>query len=147
MERFACPSPDFRGRYRCIDDRSLCDGFFDCPSREDENPEMCLFYKTVRRQFVIRNLIGALCSRNFQNVKLRLDFFETRDNSSCEVNCNLLTDCWNTALINLIVPPLGFYVKSNFCELKRSKYVIFAKFRDSEFWNWVNLELKIAQIY
>ena len=47
MERFACPSPDFRGRYRCIDDRSLCDGFFDCPSREDENPEMCLFYKTV----------------------------------------------------------------------------------------------------
>ena len=48
MERFACPSPDFRGRYRCIDDRSLCDGFFDCPSREDENPEMCLFYKTVR---------------------------------------------------------------------------------------------------
>ena len=59
MERFACPSPDFRGRYRCIDDRSLCDGFFDCPSREDENPEMCLFYKTVRRQFVIRNLIGV----------------------------------------------------------------------------------------
>ena len=50
MERFACPSPDFRGRYRCIDDRSLCDGFFDCPSREDENPEMCLFYKTVRKQ-------------------------------------------------------------------------------------------------
>ena len=47
MERFACPSPDFRGRYRCIDDRSLCDGFFDCPSREDENPDMCLFYKTV----------------------------------------------------------------------------------------------------
>ena len=52
MERFACPSPDFRGRYRCIDDRSLCDGFFDCPSREDENPEMCLFYKTVRRHRV-----------------------------------------------------------------------------------------------
>ena len=47
MERFACPSPDFRGRYRCIDDRSLCDGFFDCPAREDENPDMCLFYKTV----------------------------------------------------------------------------------------------------
>jgi len=48
MERFACPSPDFRGRYRCIDDRSLCDGFFDCPSREDENPDMCLFYKTTK---------------------------------------------------------------------------------------------------
>ena len=49
MERFACPSPDFRGRYRCIDDRSLCDGFFDCPAREDENPDMCLFYKTVSK--------------------------------------------------------------------------------------------------
>ncbi len=47
MERFACPTPDFRGRYRCIDDRALCDGFFDCPGREDENPEQCLFYKTV----------------------------------------------------------------------------------------------------
>jgi len=47
MERFACPSPDFRGRFRCIDDRSLCDGFFDCPGREDESPEQCLFYKTV----------------------------------------------------------------------------------------------------
>ena len=47
MERFACPSPDFRGRFRCIDDRSLCDGFFDCPGREDENPDQCLFYKTV----------------------------------------------------------------------------------------------------
>ena len=81
MERFACPTPDFRSRYvstmkihkqnsnysrkydifmvfsyykihfdryRCIDDRSLCDGFFDCPGQEDENPEQCLFYKTVR---------------------------------------------------------------------------------------------------
>ena len=35
-------------RYRCIDDRSLCDGFFDCPGQEDESPEQCLFYKTVR---------------------------------------------------------------------------------------------------
>ena len=47
MHRFACPTPDFRGRYRCIDDRQLCNGFFDCPGREDENPEQCLFYKTV----------------------------------------------------------------------------------------------------
>jgi len=52
MERFACPSPDFRGRYRCIDDRSLCDGFFDCPAREDENPDMCLFYKTVSLEYI-----------------------------------------------------------------------------------------------
>ena len=48
MERFACPTPDFRQRYRCIDDTSLCDGFFDCPGQEDENPDQCLFYKTVR---------------------------------------------------------------------------------------------------
>ena len=47
MERFACPTPDARARYRCIDDRSLCDGFFDCPNKEDENPGQCLFYKTV----------------------------------------------------------------------------------------------------
>ena len=53
MERFACPSPDFRGRYRCIDDRSLCDGFFDCPDREDENPDMCLFYKTVSVNYFV----------------------------------------------------------------------------------------------
>ena len=33
--------------YTKIDDRSLCDGFFDCPGQEDENPEQCLFYKTV----------------------------------------------------------------------------------------------------
>lgn len=47
MERFACPTPDFRGRYRCIDDRMLCNGFHECPNHEDENPDQCLFYKTV----------------------------------------------------------------------------------------------------
>lgn len=31
MERFACPTPDRQGRYRCIDDHVLCDGFVDCP--------------------------------------------------------------------------------------------------------------------
>ena len=46
-ERFACPRPDRRGRFRCIDDRSLCDGFYDCPGKEDESPEHCLFFKTV----------------------------------------------------------------------------------------------------
>lgn len=47
-ERFACPRPDRRGRFRCIDDRSLCDGFYDCPGKEDESPEQCLFYKTTK---------------------------------------------------------------------------------------------------
>ncbi|GLV31814.1 jelly belly [Carabus blaptoides fortunei] len=37
MERFACPTPDRQGRYRCIDDHVLCDGFIDCPAGEDED--------------------------------------------------------------------------------------------------------------
>lgn len=48
MERFACPSPDRMGRYRCIDDHVLCDGFIDCPQGEDEDRMSCMFYKTVR---------------------------------------------------------------------------------------------------
>ncbi|KAH7937741.1 hypothetical protein HPB49_015164 [Dermacentor silvarum] len=47
MERFACPSPDRMGRYRCIDDHVLCDGFIDCPQGEDEDRMSCMFYKTV----------------------------------------------------------------------------------------------------
>lgn len=47
MDRFACPSPDRQGRYRCIDDHGLCDGFIDCPNAEDEDRMSCMFYKTV----------------------------------------------------------------------------------------------------
>lgn len=47
MERFSCPSPDRMGRYRCIDDHVLCDGFIDCPNGEDEDRMSCMFYKTV----------------------------------------------------------------------------------------------------
>lgn len=47
MERFACPEPDRQGRYRCIDDHVLCDGFIDCPEGEDEERQACMFYKTV----------------------------------------------------------------------------------------------------
>ncbi|ETN60055.1 hypothetical protein AND_008336 [Anopheles darlingi] len=49
MERFACPTPDRQGRYRCIDDHVLCDGFIDCPEGEDEDRQACMFYKTVSR--------------------------------------------------------------------------------------------------
>ena len=48
MDRFACPSADTLGRYRCIADHSLCDGFIDCPKGEDEDRLSCMFYKTVR---------------------------------------------------------------------------------------------------
>ncbi|XP_057374217.1 uncharacterized protein LOC130695107 [Daphnia carinata] len=48
MERFACPTPDIVGRYRCIDDHVLCDGFIDCPGGEDEDGQACMFYKTMK---------------------------------------------------------------------------------------------------
>ncbi|GAB6022828.1 hypothetical protein CHUAL_006924 [Chamberlinius hualienensis] len=48
MERFACPTPDRMGRYRCIDDHVLCDGFIDCPNAEDEDRMACMFYKTTK---------------------------------------------------------------------------------------------------
>ena len=47
MERFACPTADYRGRYRCIDDHMLCNGYRDCPGSEDEDRKNCMFYKTV----------------------------------------------------------------------------------------------------
>ncbi|GIX85456.1 hypothetical protein CDAR_370381 [Caerostris darwini] len=47
LERFACPTPDRMGRYRCIDDHMLCDGFIDCAAAEDEDRMSCMFYKTV----------------------------------------------------------------------------------------------------
>lgn len=53
MERFACPSPDRQGRYRCIDDHVLCDGFIDCPDGEDEERQACMFYKTVSSIYTI----------------------------------------------------------------------------------------------
>lgn len=57
MERFACPTPDRQGRYRCIDDHVLCDGFIDCPEGEDEDRQACMFYKTVSHE---KNLMSFL---------------------------------------------------------------------------------------
>ncbi|XP_011871155.1 PREDICTED: uncharacterized protein LOC105563827 [Vollenhovia emeryi] len=48
MERFACPTADRMGRFHCIDDHVLCDGFIDCPSGEDEDRQACMFYKTTK---------------------------------------------------------------------------------------------------
>ena len=55
--------------------------------------------------------------------------------SKCEVKAWL---CWNL----IILPPLRFYVKSNFGKFKQSKNVIFGIFRDSELWILVNLGLE-----
>lgn len=68
MERFACPTPDRQGRYRCIDDHVLCDGFIDCPEGADEDRQACMFYKTVSKLF-------------FLSIILRLDSI-LRDSSS-----------------------------------------------------------------
>ncbi|XP_012338802.1 uncharacterized protein LOC100869258 [Apis florea] len=56
MERFACPSADRMGRYHCIDDHALCDGFIDCPTGEDEDRQACMFYKTVSLQYFFNTL-------------------------------------------------------------------------------------------
>lgn len=47
FERFACPTPDKEGRFRCIDDHVLCDGYIDCPNGDDEDRKNCFFFKTV----------------------------------------------------------------------------------------------------
>lgn len=47
FERFACPTPDNEGRFRCIDDHVLCDGYIDCPNGDDEDRKNCFFFKTV----------------------------------------------------------------------------------------------------
>ena len=60
--------------------------------------------------------------------------------SKCEVKAWL---CWDL----IILPPLRFYVKSNFGKFKRSKNVIFGNCRASELRNLVNLALDCAQIY
>ncbi|PNF31691.1 hypothetical protein B7P43_G14034, partial [Cryptotermes secundus] len=60
MDRFACPTPDRMGRYRCIEDHVLCDGYIDCPKGEDEDRQGCMFYKTVcMKQYSLKNLHEA----------------------------------------------------------------------------------------
>ena len=88
MERFACPRPDRRGRFRCIDDRALCDGFYDCPDKEDENPDHCLFYKTVRiftERFIFWWLSSFLVMKFGQENHCSWMIFPMW---FCELNCN-----------------------------------------------------------
>ena len=77
-----------------------------------------------------KNKIPHSISRNFSPLSTMLQKL-----SKCEVKDWL---CWSA----IILPPLRFYVKSNFGEFKRSKNVIFGNFRGSEFWFLVNLGLE-----
>jgi hypothetical protein len=62
MDRFACPTPDRMGRYRCIEDHVLCDGYIDCPKGEDEDRQSCMFFKTVcMKQYILKYLHRAEC--------------------------------------------------------------------------------------
>ena len=78
-------------------------------------------------------ILGTRCIWGFRVIhwlpknKILVIFQDTmlKKLSNCEVKAWL---CWNL----MILPPLRFYVKSNFGEFKRSKNVIFGNFRDSE---------------
>ncbi|KAH9402274.1 Protein dispatched 1 [Tyrophagus putrescentiae] len=46
VDRFACPTADAYGRFLCIDDQHICNGYTDCPRGEDEDTMSCMFYKS-----------------------------------------------------------------------------------------------------
>ncbi|GBM58078.1 hypothetical protein AVEN_113465-1 [Araneus ventricosus] len=48
------------GRYRCIDDHMLCDGFIDCAAAEDEDRMSCMFYKTVTPLFSTTRILTCI---------------------------------------------------------------------------------------
>lgn len=74
MDRFACPTPDRMGRYHCIDDHVLCDGFVDCPMGEDENRDHCMFYKTVSKiiYFIFMSRIEYFSVHVWQSISLNI---------------------------------------------------------------------------
>ncbi|XP_067134652.1 uncharacterized protein [Centruroides vittatus] len=47
MQKIPCPKPNKNGRYICVDNRVICDGFVDCPNADDEDRMSCMFYKTI----------------------------------------------------------------------------------------------------
>ena len=90
----------------------VCQSFDNCMNglliKKDECVRDFPIQIFTRKQYILthtwtentyRNSSTSLCSRNFQNVKLRLD-------------------CW---ILVVILSPLRFYVKSNFDEFNRSK--------------------------
>ena len=113
---------------------------------------------------IVGNTECALCSRNFQNVKLsstikefichsillELNFGEFKQSKNVIFGkkihesflwlCTMLQElskCEVKARLcwnMIILPSLQFYVKSNFDEFKRFKNVIFDNFRNTELW-------------
>ena len=73
------------------------------------------------KKYQIKGLLHLIYTPKVQH------FIMLQKLSKCEVKAWL---CWHL----IILPPLWFYVKSNFGEFKWSKNVIFGNFRDSELW-------------
>nr|WDQ26745.1 venom peptide [Acharia stimulea] len=48
-QKFPCPTPDAKNRYRCIESHVLCDNTKDCPNGEDEDAQSCLFFKVIQQ--------------------------------------------------------------------------------------------------
>lgn len=70
LERFSCPSKDGKG-YKCIMDHEICDGYYDCPNKEDEDRTMCMFYKAVSTIYInvdqfLSFLISLSLSQSFK---------------------------------------------------------------------------------
>ena len=45
-----CPTSLYLGRNECIGEEMLCDGSADCPRGEDEDAELCYFFRLVKLQ-------------------------------------------------------------------------------------------------
>ena len=43
-----CPTSIYLGRNECIGEEMLCDGSADCPRGEDEDAELCYFFRLVK---------------------------------------------------------------------------------------------------
>lgn len=99
MERFACPTADRMGRYHCIDDHALCDGFIDCPTGEDEDRQACMFYKTVSLQLVIsRRCIITLLINNTINTPQFLAIIMQYSLSICVIYFLFISYYWTNRI-------------------------------------------------
>lgn len=120
MERFACPTPDRQGRYRCIDDHVLCDGFIDCPDGEDEERQACMFYKTVSIWQHLCDLLGLFVS--YRNIIL-VRFLDARP---------------SLALLKVIMIWLVAVKYFFYCVHHNPKCVYWAASKNSDNWEFIS---------